>query len=128
MSPPRLRPRLGPGVTGAAPGAARAAAAGGGVMAPPRRPRRARRPCSVRQPASGTSASAFLLRTSDCPPSSGTTIHRIAYATAPIPFASASSTAATRTIVGSMSKYSASPPHTPAIIRSVRLRYSRFSI
>src|SRR5215831_9329426 len=46
------------------------------------------------------------------------------YASRPGPPSTANTTNSTRTSVASMLKYSATPPHTPASWRLVRLRYS----
>ena len=50
------------------------------------------------------------------------------YANIPVPHPNTKITAISRTTVGSILKYSAIPPHTPKILRSVRDLYKRFTI
>ncbi len=59
--------------------------------------------------------------------SSGITSQRMRYRSTPNPAKKVMRTHITRMMVGSTPKYSASPPHTPAIIFSVRDLCSRFS-
>src|SRR5690606_3147761 len=59
------------------------------------------------------------------PGSSGPTIHAMMYSTTPAPPHSTVSSHASRTMVGSMLKYSATPAATPPKMRSCRERYKR---
>jgi hypothetical protein len=56
--------------------------------------------------------------------SSGTMIHIARYSSSPEPPSTASRTNSTRIRVASTLKYCATPPHTPASMRLLRLRYS----